>query len=191
MNKVLLTGNLTAEPKYGEVGADARPVCRFRIATNEGYTDSNGQRQELTEFHNIVVWGKRAKACANHLQKGQRVEIEGKMTTREWDDDRYKDEDGKPVRRYFTQVRASDVTFREKSKKQQAQQAATDEANTEEYTLKGGDEEMAVIVSKLSGLSEEERTQVLSNLASKALDASSDDDAVETSEEHEQNVQFG
>jgi single-strand DNA-binding protein len=103
VNKVILVGNLGADPemKYTPSGAG---VCEFRIATSESWNDKNGQKQERTEWHRVVVWGKRAEVCAKYLSKGRQVYIEGRLQTRSWDD-----KDGN--KRYMTEVVANDVQF--------------------------------------------------------------------------------
>ena len=85
VNKVLLIGNLGADPdmRYTPSGA---AVCELRLATNEQWTDKNGQRQERTEWHRIVVWGKTAENCAQYLSKGRSVYLEGRIQTRGWED---------------------------------------------------------------------------------------------------------
>jgi single-strand DNA-binding protein len=79
-------------------------VCEFRIATSESWNDKNGQKQERTEWHRVVVWGKRAEVCAKYLSKGRQVYVEGRLQTRSWDD-----KDGN--KRYMTEVVANDVRF--------------------------------------------------------------------------------
>ncbi len=103
INKVLLIGNLGADPdmRYTPSGAG---VCEMRLATNESWTDKNGQKQERTEWHRIVVWGKRAELCAKYLSKGRQCFVEGRLRTRSWDD-----KDGN--KRYTTEIVATDVQF--------------------------------------------------------------------------------
>jgi single-strand DNA-binding protein len=103
VNKVILVGNLGADPemRYTPSGAG---VCEFRIATSESWNDKQGQKQERTEWHRVVVWGKRAEVCAKYLSKGRQVYIEGRLQTRTWDD-----KDGN--KRYMTEVVANDVQF--------------------------------------------------------------------------------
>jgi len=85
VNKVILIGNLGRDPelKYTR-GGD--PVCNFTLATNEQWTDKAGAKQERTEWHRIVVWGKQAEVCGQYLKKGRQAYIEGSLTTREWSD---------------------------------------------------------------------------------------------------------
>ncbi len=103
VNKVILVGHLGADPdmRYTPSG---QGVCELRVATSESWNDKNGQRQERTEWHRIVVWGKRAEICSKYLSKGRQVYIEGRIQTRSYDD-----KDGN--KRYITEVVASDVQF--------------------------------------------------------------------------------
>jgi single-strand DNA-binding protein len=83
LNKVMLIGNLGKDPevRYTQGG---QPVANFTLATNESWTDKQGQKQERTEWHRIVVWGKAAELCGEYLSKGRQVYVEGKLQTREW-----------------------------------------------------------------------------------------------------------
>jgi single-strand DNA-binding protein len=103
VNKVILVGNLGADPdmRYTPSGTG---VCELRLATNESWTDKSGQRQERTEWHRIVVWGKRAEVVSKYLSKGRQVYVEGKLRTRTWDD-----KEGN--KRYTTEIIANDVQF--------------------------------------------------------------------------------
>ncbi|MCB9561408.1 MAG: single-stranded DNA-binding protein [Kofleriaceae bacterium] len=103
VNKVILVGNLGADPdmRYTPSGAG---VCELRVATSDSWTDKNGQRQERTEWHRVIVWGKRAEVCAKYLAKGRQVYVEGRIQTRNYDD-----KDGN--KRYITEVIANDVQF--------------------------------------------------------------------------------
>jgi single-strand DNA-binding protein len=103
VNKVILVGHLGADPdmRYTPSG---QGVCELRLATSESWNDKNGQRQERTEWHRIVVWGKRAEVCSKYLAKGRQVFVEGRIQTRSYDD-----KDGN--KRYITEIIASDVQF--------------------------------------------------------------------------------
>ncbi len=104
VNKVILIGNLGAKPeiKYLPSG---QAVCEMRIATNEVFTDKSQQRQERTEWHRVVVWGKTAENCAQYLDKGRSCYIEGRLQTRSWDDKNTGE------KRYMTEIVANQVTF--------------------------------------------------------------------------------
>ena len=85
LNKVMLIARLGADPelRYTQGGT---PVVNLRAATTEKYNDSNGERQEKTEWHNLVAFGKTAELCNNYLQKGSQAYFEGRLQTREWED---------------------------------------------------------------------------------------------------------
>jgi len=103
VNKAILVGNLGKDPElsYTQSGV-AR--CRFSLATNESYTNNVGERQERTEWHNIVVWGKLAETTAKFLQKGRQVYLEGRIQNRSYDD-----KEGN--KRYISEINANRVTF--------------------------------------------------------------------------------
>ena len=103
VNKVILVGNLGANPEL-RYTAGQQAVANFRLATTERWTDKNGQKQEQTEWHRIVVWGKRAEVCSKYLSKGRQVFVEGRIQTRNYDD-----KDGN--KRYITEIIAQRVQF--------------------------------------------------------------------------------
>src|SRR5262249_19274292 len=84
-NKVILIGNLGAAPELS-YPPKGQAVCDIRLATNESWTDKSGQRQERTEWHRVVFWGKPAEICKQYLTKGQKLYVEGRLQTRTWDD---------------------------------------------------------------------------------------------------------
>lgn len=83
MNKVLLTGRLTRDPELRALASGSN-VTTFAVATNE----YRGNGKERAEYHNIVVWDRLAQVCGQYLGKGQQVAIEGRLQTRQWEDDR-------------------------------------------------------------------------------------------------------
>jgi single-strand DNA-binding protein len=85
VNKVILIGNLGANPELRYTQGQ-QAVANLRIATTEKWTDKSGQKQELTEWHRVVVWGKQAEICGQYLTKGRQVFIEGSIRTRQWQD---------------------------------------------------------------------------------------------------------
>jgi single-strand DNA-binding protein len=85
VNKVILIGNLGRDPEVRSTPA-GQPVASFTLATNRRWRDKNGQRQEQTEWHNIVVWGKQAEIAGQYLTKGKQIFLEGRLQTRSWDD---------------------------------------------------------------------------------------------------------
>jgi single-strand DNA-binding protein len=84
VNKVILIGNLGRDPelRYTQGG---QAVATFSIATTENFTKKTGEREERTEWHRIVAWARTAELCAQYLAKGRSVYIEGRLTTREWE----------------------------------------------------------------------------------------------------------
>lgn len=103
LNKVLLIGNLTRDPEMRSLPSGAK-VTSFSLATNRVWKDQNGQRQESTDYHNVVVFGRQAETSAQYLAKGAMTMIEGRLTTRSWDD-----KDG--TKKYRTEVVADRVQF--------------------------------------------------------------------------------
>jgi single-strand DNA-binding protein len=94
---------LGADPETKQVG-NGGTVTRLSIATSEQWVDKEGQKQERTEWHRVVVWGKLAEICGRHLAKGRQVYVEGRLQTRSW-------EDQQGQKRYSTEVVASTVQF--------------------------------------------------------------------------------
>ncbi len=103
LNKVLLIGNLGKDPEV-RYTPGGQAVANFNIATNESWTDKSGAKQERTEWHRIVVWGKVAELCGEYLSKGRQVYIEGKLQTREWNN-----KEG--VKQTTTEIVANQVLF--------------------------------------------------------------------------------
>ena len=97
INKVILVGNLGRDPevRYTQNG---NAVANLNLATNEVWNDKSGQRQERTEWHRIVVWGKQAEIAKEYLTKGRQIYVEGSLQTRQWED-----KDGQ--KRYTTEIR--------------------------------------------------------------------------------------
>ena len=102
VNKVILIGNLGRDPEVRHLESGAS-VAKFSVATNESYQDKNGEWQTLTEWHNVVAWRNLAERAERQLKKGMMVYVEGKLSTRKW-----QDRDGND--RYSTDVVAN--TFR-------------------------------------------------------------------------------
>jgi single-strand DNA-binding protein len=103
VNKAILVGNLGRDPELRQT-PNGQAVVNFTLATSESWTDKSGERQERTEWHRIVVWGKLAELCNQYLSKGRTVYVEGRIQTREWED-----KDGN--KRYTTEINASTVNF--------------------------------------------------------------------------------
>ncbi len=85
VNKAILVGRLGRDPEV-RYTASGTPVANFSLATDESWTDKNGERQRRTEWHQIVVWSRLAEICERYLRKGRLVFIEGTIQTREWED---------------------------------------------------------------------------------------------------------
>ena len=85
VNKVILIGNLGRDPEVRSTPS-GQPVANFTLATSRRWRDKNGQKQEQTEWHQIVCFGKQAEIAGQYLTKGKKVYIEGRITTRSWDD---------------------------------------------------------------------------------------------------------
>jgi len=103
VNKVILVGNLgrDAELRYTPGGA---AVATLNLATTEVWNDKSGQKQEKTEWHRIVLWGKQAESLQEYLTKGKQIYVEGRLQTRQWDD-----KDGN--KKYTTEIKADRITL--------------------------------------------------------------------------------
>ncbi len=100
VNKVILVGHLGADPEVRHINSGTA-VCNLSIATSESWKDKQGNKQERTEWHRCVVWGKLAEICGQYLRKGGQVYVEGKLEKQKWE------KDGET--RYTTQVRVEDM----------------------------------------------------------------------------------
>jgi len=103
VNKVTLIGNIGEDPELRYTG-DGTAVCNMRLATNESYTNADGEEVQKTEWHNIVAWARLGEICNEYLGKGSQVYFEGKLQTRQWED-----RDGNT--RYTTEVKAQEMMF--------------------------------------------------------------------------------
>ena len=103
VNKVILVGRLGKDPevKYTQTGV---PVARFTLATDESWKDQSGEKQQRTEWHNIVAWRKLAEICGQYLNKGKLVYVEGRLQTRSW-------EDKEGNKRYTTEIQADNMVM--------------------------------------------------------------------------------
>lgn len=102
LNKAMLYGNLTRDPELRALPSGIS-VASFGLATNRVYKDKDGGRQEQTDFHNIVVFGRQAETVSQYLKKGSGAMIEGRIQTRSWDKDGQK--------QYRTEIVADRVQF--------------------------------------------------------------------------------
>ncbi|UCF04085.1 MAG: single-stranded DNA-binding protein [bacterium] len=103
VNKVILIGNLGSDPELRHT-PNGTPVANFRIATNEVFTNREGERDQRTEWHRIVAFGRLAEICGQYLKKGKQVYIEGRLRTREW-------EDQSGNRRFTTEINATQMVM--------------------------------------------------------------------------------
>ena len=104
VNKVILLGNIGADPEVRTTPGGAM-VATLSIATSESFTGKDGQRQERTEWHRVVLWNKLAELAQRFLAKGRKVYLEGRLQTRSWDDQQ------SGQKRYATEIVASQMTF--------------------------------------------------------------------------------
>ena len=102
INKAMIFGNLTRDPELKALPSGTQ-VCSFGLATNRVYKDKDGNRQEQTEFHNVVVFGRQAETTAQYLNKGSSAYVEGRLQTRSWETD--------GTKQYRTEIVADRVQF--------------------------------------------------------------------------------
>jgi single-strand DNA-binding protein len=102
LNKVMIYGNLTRDPEQKALPSGIS-VTSFSLATNRVYKDRDGKRQESTDYHNIVVFGRQAETCAQYLKKGAGAFVEGRIQTRSWEKD--------GAKQYRTEIVADRVQF--------------------------------------------------------------------------------
>jgi single-strand DNA-binding protein len=102
VNKVILLGNIGKDPEVRETKAGN--IVNLVMATSEKYTDKSGQKQENTEWHNLVVFGKLADVVTKYVKKGDKLYVEGSITTRKW-------EDKEGNTRYNTEIKVRDLTM--------------------------------------------------------------------------------
>lgn len=127
LNRVMIIGRLGVDPelRYTQAG---QPICSLRVATDESYTDKDGNRVERTEWHSVLVFGKTADHCNQFLRKGSLVYVEGKLSTRKWQDQNGHD-------RYTTEIRAERVQFLEKRENSAQKPAQRKERGDEQNNM--------------------------------------------------------
>lgn len=104
LNKVMIIGNLGADPELRQT-TSGTSVCEMRIATNESWFDKqSNERKDRVEWHRVIVWGASGENCAKYLSKGSKAYVEGRIQTREW-----QDQSGN--KRYTTEIVANSVQF--------------------------------------------------------------------------------
>ncbi|MHB1277083.1 MAG: single-stranded DNA-binding protein [Bacteroidia bacterium] len=101
-NSVRLIGHLGQDPEFKETGKSK--LVKFSLATNDTYKNEAGEKVEETQWHHLIAWGKQAEVAKEYLKKGSEIAIEGKLTTRTYDD-----KDG--IKRYFTEIVVRDFSF--------------------------------------------------------------------------------
>ena len=114
LNRCDLIGNLGADPEV-KYTTEGRAVCNFSIATTETYKDKDGEKQDLTEWHRIVAFGRLAEICGEYLKKGSHAYLSGRIQTREYTDSKKGD------RRWSTSIVAQTIQFLGKNGKRQQQ----------------------------------------------------------------------
>jgi single-strand DNA-binding protein len=122
VNKVQLLGNIGKDPEVRETKAGN--IANMVMATSERYTDKSGQKQEKTEWHNLVVFGKLADIVAKYVKKGDKLYVEGSITTRKW-------EDKEGNTRYNTEIKVRDLTML----------GGTEKRSTQPEAVAAGDDE--------------------------------------------------
>ncbi len=132
LNKAFLYGNLTRDPELKALSSGGQ-VASFGIATNRTYKDKNGQKQETTEFHNIVAFGRTAEVIGQYMKKGRPIFVEGRIQTRSWEDK----ESGK--KNYRTEIVIDNFQFGADAKSG-AGPSARGPASEEQPAAKSGEE---------------------------------------------------
>ena len=117
LNKAIIIGNITKDPELKALPSGVK-VCSFGVATNRVWKNSNGQKQESADFHNIVVFGKQAEFTAQYMKKGNQIMIEGRIQTRSWEKDGEK--------KYRTEIVADNVQFGSKNSSKPESQEVQD-----------------------------------------------------------------
>ena len=104
LNKVLLIGNLGADPEI-KYAASGTAIANLRLATTDSRRSKDGEWEEVTEWHRIVMFGKQAEVCKDYLKKGNKIFVEGRLQTRSWDDQ------SSGQKRYMTEVVGSQMVM--------------------------------------------------------------------------------
>ena len=125
LNKAFVFGNITRDPELRALPSGMN-VCSFGVATNRVFRDREGKKQEQTDFHNVVVFGRQADTVAQYLRKGSSVFIEGRMQTRSWDG-----KDGE--KKYRTEIVADRVQFGPKGSGSSGPRSAAPEQGGDEF----------------------------------------------------------
>lgn len=131
LNKAFIIGNLTRDPELKALPSGIK-VCSFALATNRSFKDREGNRQDSTEFHNIVAFGRTGELVAQYLRKGSQAYVEGRLQTRSWDG-----KDGE--KKYRTEIIADTVQFGSRPAGSPATATSGMSAKTPEATEPAGD----------------------------------------------------
>ena len=133
VNKVILVGNVGRDPELRHTKTGTA-VCSFSLATSEKWTGKDGNKEEKTEWHRIVAWGKLGEICAEYLAKGKQVYIEGRLQTREWDD-----KDGN--KKQTTEIVANNMTMLGQASGSSSSSNSSNPASSEAPSSSGGSDE--------------------------------------------------
>lgn len=125
LNRAQVIGNVTRDPEVKTIGS-GQMVASFSVATNSSWTDKMGAKQEKSEFHNIVAWGKLAEICQAYVKKGRKIYVEGRMQTRDWEG-----EDG--VKRYRSEIVAENLILLDRSGAPESGVTYDREANNDSF----------------------------------------------------------
>lgn len=133
LNKVFLYGNLTRDPELKALPSGGQ-VANFGLATNRTFKDKSGAKQETTEFHNIVAFGRTAEVIAQYVKKGRPIFVEGRITTRSWEGK----EDGK--KQYRTEIIVENFQFGADGARAGGEASGSRASSHEEQPAPHGDE---------------------------------------------------
>lgn len=122
INIAMIYGNLTRDPELRALPSGMN-VCSFSVATNRTFKDRDGKKQEQTDFHNIVVFGRQADSCGQYLKKGSSVFVDGRLQTRSWE------KEGK--KQYRTEIVAERVQFGPRKQGESAGSSASKDESQE------------------------------------------------------------
>lgn len=120
LNKVMIIGNLGRDPEM-RYTPSGKPVTSFSVAVSRSYTKAEGERTEVTDWFNVVAWGRLAEICSQYLTKGSTVYVEGRLETRSWEGDNGQ-------KHYRTELVANDVNILERKGRQGDDSSAMDTA---------------------------------------------------------------
>jgi single-strand DNA-binding protein len=152
LNKVFLIGRLTQNPEV-KTTPTGQTVCSFGLATNRIWTDSQNQKQEKTEFHNIVLWRRLAEIASQYLTKGSLVLIEGRIQTRSW-------QDASGNKRYKTEIVADNIQLGPKTTFAQSSSQSSPQINLDQRTEKPQEIKDGIPPEEIPIIEEEEEEEI-------------------------------